>query len=161
MLRLDGKVAIVTGAGSVGEGWGNGKATAVVLARQGARVLAIDNRAEAAQETVRIIQEEGGDAFAHVCDVTSSSQFGAAVAACIERYGRLDILVNNVGGSEPGGAESMPEEVWERQIDFNLRSAFVGCKLCLPHLKAQPRSAIVNLSSVAALRMMQGRTHVA
>lgn len=161
MLRLDGKVAIVTGAGSVGEGWGNGKATAVLLARQGAKVLALDNRAEAAQETVRIIEREGGKAFAYVCNVTSSSEFTAAVADCIARYGRLDILVNNVGGSEPGGAESMPEDVWERQIDFNLRSAFLGCKVCLPHLKAQPGSAIVNLSSVAALRMLKGRTHVA
>lgn len=161
MLRLDGKVALVTGAGSAGPGWGNGKATAVLMARQGAKVFALDNRAEAVEETLAIIREEGGEATGHVADVTSAAEVEAAVAACVKAYGSLDILVNNVGGSAPGGAESMAEADWEKQIDFNLRSAFLGCKYALTPMKAQGRGAIVNLSSIAAYRMSADRPHVA
>lgn len=161
MLRLDGKVAFVTGAGSAGPGWGNGKATAVLMARQGAWVFALDNRAEAAEETVGIIRSEGGEAMAHVADVTASAQVAEAVAACVAAYGGIDILVNNVGGSFPGSAESISEEDWERQMDFNLRSAFLCCKHALPHLRARGKGAIVNLSSIAALRMSADRPHIA
>ena len=161
MLRLDGKVAIVTGAGSAGPGWGNGKATAVLLARQGAAVLAVDNRAEAVAETLSIIQGEGGNARAHVADVTSSQEVAQTVETCIAAFGQLDVLVNNVGGSFPGGAEEMAEVDWDQQIDLNLRSAFLGCKFALPHLKRRAGSAIVNLSSIAALRMSADRPHVA
>jgi NAD(P)-dependent dehydrogenase (short-subunit alcohol dehydrogenase family) len=161
MLRLDGKIAFVTGAGSVGTGWGNGKATAVLMARQGATVFALDNRQEAVDETLALIQGEGGSATAHVADVTNSDEFRAAFDRCVALHGGLDILVNNVGGSFPGGAESMAEADWERQIDLNLRSAFLGCKHALPHLKRRGRGAIVNLSSIAALRMSADRPHVA
>jgi NAD(P)-dependent dehydrogenase (short-subunit alcohol dehydrogenase family) len=161
MLRLDGKVAIVTGAGSVGAGWGNGKATAVLLARQGASVLCVDNRAEAVEETVSIIKGEGNTAIAHLADVTSGAEVLGYVEACVAAFGGLDILINNVGGSFPGGAETMAEADWEAQIDFNLRSAFLGCKFALPHLKRRGRGAIVNLSSIAALRMSAERPHVA
>lgn len=161
MLRLDGKVAIVTGAGSAGPGWGNGKATAVLLARQGAAVFAVDIHAEAVEETLAIIRGEGGNAVAHIADVTSSLAVSGMVEACVAAFGRLDILVNNVGGSAPGGAEGMAEAEWERQLDFNLRSAFLGCKFALPHLKQQGKGAIVNLSSIAALRMSADRPHVA
>jgi NAD(P)-dependent dehydrogenase (short-subunit alcohol dehydrogenase family) len=161
LLRLDGKVALVTGAGSAGPGWGNGKATAVLMARQGARVFALDNRAEAVAETLGIIQGEGGTATAHVADVTSAAEVAAAIDACVATYGGLDILVNNVGGSFPGGAESLAEADWERQIDFNLRSAFLCCKYALPRMKQRGRGAIINLSSIAALRMSADRPHVA
>ena len=161
MLDFTGKVAIVTGAGSVGPGWGNGKATAVLLARRGAKVLAIDCNQAAVEETVGIIRSEGGTAEARICDVTSSTAFAAAVEAGVARFGQLDIMVNNVGGSHPGGAESMPEDVWETQIALNLRSAFLGCKFALPHLRRRPGSAIVNLASIAALRMGADRPHVA
>ena len=113
MLRLDGKVALVTGAGSVGPGWGNGKATAALLARQGAAVLAVDIHAEAVAETLSIIHSEGGNARAHVADVTSFQDVSQTVAACIAAFGQLDILVNNVGGSSPGGTEGMAEADWE------------------------------------------------
>lgn len=161
MLRLDGKVALVTGAGSAGPGWGNGKATAVLMARQGARVFALDNRAEAVEETLGLIRGAGHEAEGHIADVTLAAEVEAAVAACLARFGRLDILVNNVGGSFPGGAESMAEADWDRQLDFNLRSAFLGCKYALPVMKAQGCGAIVNLSSIAALRMSADRPHVA
>ncbi len=161
MLSLTRKVAIVSGAGSVAPGWGNGRATAVLLARQGARIFAIDRDPVAVEETVRIIAQEGGEAIAHVCDATVDSAVEAAVQACISHFGHLDILVNNVGGSRPGGAEDMPVEVWDQQMNFNLRSVFLSCKYALPHLRARPGSAIVNTSSVAAIRMMKSRAHVA
>lgn len=161
MLRLDGKVALVTGAGSAGPGWGNGKATAVLMARQGAALFLLDNRQDAVDETLGIIEGEGGRATAHVADVTHSEEFRTAIARCVALHGGIDILVNNVGGSFPGGAESMAEADWERQIDFNLRSAFLGCKHALPHMKARGRGVIVNLSSIAALRMSADRPHVA
>ncbi|MFL1462357.1 SDR family NAD(P)-dependent oxidoreductase [Roseococcus sp. DSY-14] len=161
MLRLDGKVALVTGAGSVGPGWGNGKATAVLLARQGARVFCLDINPAAVAETVAIITGEGHEAQAHACDVTRSDEVREAVEACVARFGGLDILVNNVGGSAPGGAASMPEEAWDAQMDMNLRSVFLGCKHALPHLLARAPSAIVNLASIACLRMSEDRPHVA
>ncbi|MCO6417544.1 SDR family oxidoreductase [Siccirubricoccus sp. KC 17139] len=161
MLNLAGKVAIVTGAGSVGPGWGNGKATAVLLARQGASVFAIDIVPAAVEETLGIITGEGNTATAHVCDMLDSAAVEAAVAACLQRFGRIDILVNNVGGSAPGGPADMPEELWDRQIDFNLKTAFLGCKYVLPVMEAQGSGAVVNLSSVAGLRMGSARVHVA
>lgn len=161
MLSLKGKVALVSGAGSVGLGWGNGRATAVLLARQGAKVFALDKNEHALAETVRIIREEQGETEGFVCDVTSGQEVQAAIAACAERFGRIDILVNNVGGSQPGGVEQLSEDEWDNQIDYNLRSVFLGCKYAMHHLKQQATSAIVNVSSVAALRMMRSRTHAA
>ncbi len=161
MLDLTGKVAIVTGAGSVGPGWGNGKATAVLFARQGAAVFCIDNNPAAVAETVGIITGEGGRAVAHTADATRSEDVKAAVEAAVAEFGRLDILVNNVGGSAPGSAESMTEEVWDRQFDINLRSAFLGCKHALPHLRERETAAIVNIASIAALRMSGDRPHIA
>ena len=161
MLSLKGKIAIVAGAGSVGPGWGNGKATATLLARQGASVFAIDRVTEAVEETRRIIEGEGGVCVTHVCDVTDASALEKAVAAALERFGRIDILVNNVGGSAPGDPVAMTEEVWDRQIEQNLKATFLGCKYVLPVMAAQGSGAIVNLSSVAGLRDHVGRTHVA
>src|SRR5437764_8458725 len=102
MLDLPGKVAIVTGAGSVGPGWGNGKATAVLLARQGAKVFGLDRELAAAEETRGLIEQEGKVAVAHRANMTVAAEVEAAVAACLARFGRLDILINNVGGSAPG-----------------------------------------------------------
>jgi NAD(P)-dependent dehydrogenase (short-subunit alcohol dehydrogenase family) len=159
--RLQGKVALIAGAGSVGPGWGNGKATAVLLARAGAQVFGIDINEEAAAETRDIIAGEGGTAVAHRCDMLQAEEVEAAVAACLARFGRIDVLVNNVGGSAPGGPVDMPEEVWDRQIDFNLKTAFLGCKYVLPQMEAQGKGAVVNISSVAGLRMNTGRVHSA
>ncbi len=161
MLSLTGKVALVTGAGSVGPGWGNGKATAVLLARQGAAVFALDIVPEAVEETRGFIAAEGGTCIAHVCDMLDAAQVEAAVASCMHHLGRIDILVNNVGGSHPGNPVTMPEETWDRQIDFNLKTAFLGCKHVLPVMEAQAAGAIVNISSIAGLRMSGERSHIA
>jgi NAD(P)-dependent dehydrogenase (short-subunit alcohol dehydrogenase family) len=152
MLDLTGKVAIVAGAGSVGPGWGNGRATATVLARQGASVFLVDRDEAAVSETARIIEGEGRICATHRCDLLVSAAVQEMVQACVDRFGRIDILVNNVGGSEPGDAVSMPEETWDRQIDFNLKTAFLGCKYVIPVMKAQGIGAIVNIASVVGIR---------
>ncbi|HET9001827.1 MAG TPA: SDR family NAD(P)-dependent oxidoreductase [bacterium] len=161
MLDLAGKVAIVTGAGSVGPGWGNGKATAVLLARRGAKLFAIDINLAAANETRGIIEQESGTCIAHRCNMTAAREVKAAVNACVERFGCIDILVNNVGGSTPGDPVTMTEETWDAQVDLNLKTTFLGCKYVLPVMEAQGSGAIVNNSSVAGLRKHLGRSHVA
>jgi NAD(P)-dependent dehydrogenase (short-subunit alcohol dehydrogenase family) len=161
MLRLDGKIALVTGIGSVGPGWGNGKATATLLARQGAGVFGVDIDEVAAGETRSIIQGEGGTCEIRRCDMTAGAEVAAAVGACEERFGRIDILVNNVGGSAPGGPATMTEEEWDAQVDFNLKSTFLGCHHVLPVMLRQAGGVIVNLSSVAGHRQHLGRPHAA
>jgi NAD(P)-dependent dehydrogenase (short-subunit alcohol dehydrogenase family) len=160
MLDLTGKVAIVTGAGSVGPGWGNGRATATLLARQGASVFLIDIVDEAVEQTRKTIEDEGNICATHRCDMLNAADVQEMVQACIDRFKRVDILVNNVGGSEPGNPVTMPEEAWDRQIDFNIKTVFLGCKYVLPLMEAQGKGAIVNISSVAGLRNAKDRTHV-
>jgi NAD(P)-dependent dehydrogenase (short-subunit alcohol dehydrogenase family) len=152
MHRLDGKVALVTGCGSIGPGWGNGKAIAVLLARQGAAVFGVDLALEAAEATRDLIREEGGTAQVHAADVTDSAQVRAMVEACLACFGRIDILVNNVGRSEPGGPVEMAEETWDEQMDVNVKSAFLTCKSVLPVMERQGGGSVVNISSVAGLR---------
>jgi NAD(P)-dependent dehydrogenase (short-subunit alcohol dehydrogenase family) len=160
MLNLTGKVAIVTGAGSVGPGWGNGRATATLLARQGASVFLIDINDAALAETRQIIEGEGHVCATHHCNMLDAVAVQEMVQACLDRFKRIDILVNNVGGSEPGSAVTMAEENWDRQIDFNLKTVFLGCKYVLPVMEAQGSGAIVNLSSVAGLRNIADRPHI-
>lgn len=157
--RLEGKVALVTGAGSAGPGWGNGKAAAVLFAREGAKVLAADIRPEAAEETRAIIEGEGGACQVHAADVTDSASVKAMVEACVERFGRLDVLHNNVGGSAPGDPVSMSEEVWQGQLAYNLGSVFLTCKHAIPVMLGQGGGAIVNVSSVAGVRYF-GRDNI-
>lgn len=158
MLDFTGKVAFVTGAGSVGEGWGNGKATAVLLARQGAKVCGVDLNAEALAATTDIMQAEGmADRWIPLpCNMTIGADVEAVVGMCVVHFGRIDILVNNVGGSAPGDPVSMSEEVWQQQLDFNLTTAFLGCKYVLPVMESQfvatgKGGAIVNIGSVGAM----------
>ncbi len=152
MFRLDKKVALVTGCGTLGEGWGNGKAAAVLLARQGASIYGCDLNREAAETTREIIESEGGVAHVQTCDVTRSASVQQMVDACLERFGRIDILINNVGRSEPGDPVSMSEEVWDEQLQVNLKSAFLCCKHVIPVMEAQGGGSIVNVSSIAGLR---------
>lgn len=152
MLRLDKKIAIVTGCGSLGPGWGNGKAIAVLLARQGALVTGIDQNLGAAEETRRLAEAEGNTAHVTACDVTDPADVDRLVAETVDRYGRIDILINNVGRSEPGTPASMSEETWREQLDLNVTSAFLTCKAVLPVMQRQGAGAIVNISSVAGMR---------
>ena len=115
--RLDGKAALVVGAGTAGGGWGNGKAAAVLFAREGAHVFAVDRDPAAAEETRCIIEGEGGVCAAHRADVTHSADAAAMAAACVDAFGRIDVLHNNVGGSDPGGPVEMDEATWDTAID--------------------------------------------
>jgi len=162
MLDLTGKVAFITGAGSVGEGWGNGKATAVLMARQGAKIYGLDRNPEAVAETARLIAAEGGVCRTRTVDMTIAAEVAMAVEDCLTAFGRIDILVNNVGGSAPGDPVTMEEAVWDGQLDHNLKTAFLGCKYVLPVMERQGAGAVVNISSVAALsHQVGGRTNVA
>ena len=152
--RLQNKVALVVGAGSIAEGWSNGKAASVLFAREGARIFAADINLAAAEETAAIIQGEGGAATAHAANATSAEQVKAMVAACMDAYGQIDVLHNNVGGSIPGGAVEIDEADWDANIALNLKSVFLTCKAVLPIMEAQGSGAIVNLSSVAGMRFI-------
>lgn len=150
--RLKDKIAIITGAGSVGPGWGNGKATAVLFAREGAKVLAVDINIAAAQETRRIILGEGGECAVHQTDVSRAEQVKSMVDHCLEVYGRIDILHNNVGILQVGGAEEISEEQWDHMFAVNVKGIFLSCKYVLPVMKRQGKGAIVNISSFAGIR---------
>lgn len=151
--RLEGKVAIVTGAGQTrGETIGNGRATAVAFAREGAAVLVTDRDRGSAEETVAIIREEGGTAKAFAMDVTSESDCRDMATACLEAFGRIDILHNNVGiGAGDSGVVSIDESVWQRILDVNLTSMLLTSKHVLPVMREQASGVILNISSVAAI----------
>lgn len=155
--RLKGKVAIVAGAGSIGPGWGNGKATATVFAREGASVVCADRNLDAAEETAAIIKGEGGDAFAVKADVTSEDDLRALVEATLARHGRIDVLDNNVGIAEVGSVVDLPLETWERVFKVNLTGCFLAMKHVIPVMQRQfaqsgQGGSIVNISSIASLR---------
>ncbi|HLU77971.1 MAG TPA: SDR family NAD(P)-dependent oxidoreductase [Burkholderiaceae bacterium] len=152
MKRFESKVAIVTGAGCVGEGWGNGRAMAVRLAQEGAKVFAVDRDADRLKETLERAGDQASAIRTFQCDVTSASSVAAMVEACCEAFGAPDILINNVGGSAPGGPIELDEEVWDSQIDLNLKSVFLTCKYVLPHMVARKSGAVVNVASTSGLR---------
>jgi NAD(P)-dependent dehydrogenase (short-subunit alcohol dehydrogenase family) len=149
--RLKGKIAVVFGAGSVGPGWGNGKAAAVLFARNGATVICVDIDRAAADETAGIIAGSGR-ASAHACDVTDSASVADLVAGIVSAHGRIDVLHNNVGYAVMGGPIELDEAAWRRSFDLNVTSCFITCKHVLPHMLAQKSGAVVNVSSVAAIR---------
>ncbi len=150
--RLQGKVALITGAGCVGPGWGNGRATAVRFAQEGAKLLLADINRQAMEETVARCREVTEDIAITDCDVTDNASVAAMVEACMKAYGRIDILVNNVGGSAAGGPVEMAEEVFDKQLDYNLKSVFLTCKHVLPIMERQQSGAIVNLASTSGTR---------
>jgi NAD(P)-dependent dehydrogenase (short-subunit alcohol dehydrogenase family) len=149
--RLEGKVALITGAGCVGPGWGNGRSAAVLFAREGAKVFAVDNDPESMTETKARIGNDG-EMLTHVCDVCDDAQVGDMTQACRKAFGRIDILVNNVGGSAAGGVLDMSEDTFDNQIDLNLKSVFLTCRHIIPAMIAQGGGAIVNTASSAGLR---------
>jgi NAD(P)-dependent dehydrogenase (short-subunit alcohol dehydrogenase family) len=150
--RFDGKVAIVTGAGCVGPGWGNGRATAVRLAEEGARVLAVDRDPRHLEETLERAGESRPSIRAVRYDVTDAHSVGEMVAEAVSAFGRIDVLVNNVGGSAPGGPVEMSEEIFDAQVDFNLKSVFLTCKHVIPVMAKHRAGAIVNVASTSGLR---------
>jgi NAD(P)-dependent dehydrogenase (short-subunit alcohol dehydrogenase family) len=150
--RFSGRIAIVSGAGCVGPGWGNGRATAVALAEEGATVFALDRDLDRVKETVERAGPLGAAIHPFACDVTSSASIAEMVAECLRRFGRIDVLVNNVGGSAAGGPIEMAEDVWDSQIDFNLKSVFLTCKHVLPSMIEQKSGAIVNIASTSGMR---------
>ena len=150
--RLKGKVALVVGAGSIGSGWGNGKATAVAFAREGARVFCADINPNAAEETAGIIKSEGGEAFAFRADVSKAGDVAAMITACISNYGRIDVLDNNVGIAEIGGVVEVAETDWDRVFAVNLKSAYLTMKEAIPLMLRQGGGSIINISSIASIR---------
>jgi NAD(P)-dependent dehydrogenase (short-subunit alcohol dehydrogenase family) len=151
--RVEGKVAIVTGAGSTpGPGVGTGKAISVVLAREGAHVLLVDLQPERAEETKAMIEAEGGKAEVFGADVTDADDCAAMVAAAVDAFGGLDVLVNNIGLAAVGTVVDLSEEAWDRSFDINLRTVFLASKHAIPAMVERGGGAIVNVSSISALR---------
>jgi NAD(P)-dependent dehydrogenase (short-subunit alcohol dehydrogenase family) len=152
MQRLKDKTAMVVGAGSIGPGWGNGKATAVTFARQGAQVFCVDRNGKAAQETADIITSEGGKAAAFTADASRAGDVEAMVAACVKTYGRIDVLDNNVGIAEMGNVVDVSEASWDHVFAVNLKSAFLAMKHVIPVMERQGGGSIINISSIASIR---------
>ncbi len=153
-MRLAGKVAVIVGAGQgPGEGLGNGRATALLFAREGAKVLAVDLDLESARDTAALVKEDGGECVAFEADVTREASLQAAVDEAVKRWSRVDILHNNVGLSLAGG-DANPLEITEAAFDrisaINLRGTIMACKHVLPVMRAQRSGAIINISSIAA-----------
>jgi NAD(P)-dependent dehydrogenase (short-subunit alcohol dehydrogenase family) len=153
-MRLDGKVAIVIGAGqSPGEGLGNGRASAIRFAQEGAKILAVDRNMEGAQETAGIVKKEGAECLAFRADVTEEATLAAAIDFALQRWGRIDILHNNVGVSVSGGdapLQDLAEETFDRINAINLRGTIMACKHAIPIMRGQRCGAIINISSIAA-----------
>jgi NAD(P)-dependent dehydrogenase (short-subunit alcohol dehydrogenase family) len=150
--RVQNKTALVTGAGSIGPGWGNGKAAAVLYAREGAKVFAVDVNLAAAEETCSLIKAEGGECVAYVANVALADEVRALVETCVQTYGRIDILHNNVGIVQTGGPVELSEADWDRSMAVNAKSVFLLCKHVLPLMEAQGAGAIVNIGTVGGMR---------
>ena len=153
-MRLEGKIAIVIGAGqSPGEGIGNGRATVLRFAQEGARILAVDRDLASAEDTAALARQEGGECVAFEADVTREATLATAMQSAVDRWGRIDILHNNVGVSVGGGdkpIEELSEEAFDRVSAINLRGTIMACKHALSIMRRQRSGAIVNISSVAA-----------
>ena len=149
---LDGKVAIVTGAGALDDGIGNGRAAAILMAVSGAKVLCVDRDIALAKRTVGMIEEAGGDALACEADVTQASDCEAMVAAATARWGRLDILDNNVGIGSRGNILEEDPARWRRVMEVNVDSMFLASRAAIPAMRETGGGAIVNVSSISALR---------
>ncbi|HIN23239.1 MAG TPA: SDR family oxidoreductase [Dehalococcoidia bacterium] len=152
-LRLEGKVAIVTGAGSSGEGVGNGKAASILFAREGAKVLLVDFQEDRARETLQMIHDEGGVASTLQGDMTKLEDCERMAETAMERYGRVDILDNNVGISQRGTVVEVSEEDWDKVMTVNLKTIVLASKATIPHIIVSGGGgAIINISSIAGLR---------
>jgi len=157
--RLADKVAIVTGAGATGSGdfVGIGQAISILFARQGAKVLLVDRDQKNAETTLATIREEGGEASVFLGDVTSNADCQDMAQAAVSRYGKLNILVNNVGISGPGSVTDVDEDFWDTVIDVNLKSVMLTSKHAIPQMIEAGGGSIINLSSIVGLRAGSGR----
>jgi NAD(P)-dependent dehydrogenase (short-subunit alcohol dehydrogenase family) len=157
--RLEGKVAIVTGAGATGSGdfVGIGQAISILFARNGAKVLLVDRNEENVEATLATIKEEGGDASPFVGDVTSNENCQGMVQAALSHYGKVNVLINNVGISGPGSVTDVDEDFWDTVIDVNLKSVMLTSKYAIPAMIETGGGSIVNLSSIVGLRAGSGR----
>ena len=152
MLNLDGKTAIVTGCGSEGEGWGNGRAIATLLARQGAKVIGTDLNYKAAKNTQDFILKENNKCEIHEVNMSNKKDVESFFKNVTKQHEKINILVNNVGRSEPGDPEIMDYDVWREQFSTNLDTAFFAIKQIIPTMKKIGGGSIVNISSVAGMR---------
>ena len=150
--RLAGKVAIISGAGSVGSGWGNGRAAAVFFAREGAKVFLVDREAEPLHVTAEQVRADGNAAVTRIADVTDEASVAAMVEACVAEFGTVDVLVNNVGGSRAGGAVELSLADWHSQLDVNLTSVFLACKYVIPVMQQHGGGSIINTASASGMR---------
>ena len=153
MGRLDGKIAIVVGAGQTpGDTIGNGRATSIRFAEEGASVLLVDRNLPSAEETLVMVEERGGNGSCIEADVTIESHCSAVTETCVERYGRIDILHNNVGiGTHDCGSTKITEAIWDHIFDTNMKSIMFTCKHALPVMRKQGSGSIINISSIAAI----------
>ncbi|MBM3608874.1 MAG: SDR family oxidoreductase [Alphaproteobacteria bacterium] len=159
--RLAGKTALVAGGGSIGPGWGNGKAAAVLYAREGAKVAVVDWREDAARETADIIAKAGGQAIALTGDLTSESDVARIVAEMIAAFGRIDILHNNVGGSGTGKhLGNMTLEDWNATLARNVTAAMLTCRAVVLQMEQQGGGSIINISSISSIRHLNTPTAV-
>src|SRR5438067_6294352 len=152
-MRLKDKVPLVIGAGQTpGDTIGNGRATAILFAREGARVMLVDRRLDSARETEAMITAEGGTATVFEADVTREEDCGAMANACLQEFKRIDVLHNNVGvGQGDAGATHLDLEAWKKIIDVNLTAMFLSCKHVLPQMREQASGSIINISSLASI----------
>lgn len=150
--RLAGKVAIVTGAGSSAEGFGTGKATAILFAREGARVVLVDNVKDRVADTEAIIRDEGGESITVIAEITSESDCRNVVDCAVERWGRLDVLDNNVGLAIRGNVVETPDEDWERVFSVNIRAMVRMSRFAVPAMARGGGGSIINISSISPRR---------
>jgi len=151
-MRLEAKVALITGSGS-----GIGRAMALAFAAEGARIFAADVRGDDAEATATLVRDAGGEAGAREIDVTETAQVQAMVRACLHRFGRIDVLLNNAGIGSTQTVVDTPEELWESVFAVNVRGIFLGCKYTIPHMIEAGGGSIVNTASVAGLVGLKNR----
>lgn len=151
-MRLSNRVALITGSGS-----GMGRASAVLFSQEGAKIAVVDIDGKGAQQTVESIKQKGGEAFAIQADVSRASDAEKMIKDTVNKYGRMDILFNNAGialSSTP--VEQVPEELFDRIMDVNVKGMFLGCKYVVPIMKKQGGGIIINTASISALRPRPG-----
>lgn len=154
MRRLEGRVALITGVGSMNGGLGNGKATAIRLAQEGAKICGVDLHQEAADDTCDLIRAAGGSAVALAADVSDEEQIATAIKRCLDTFGKIDILQNNVGILRAGGAMDTSVADWDLMTHVNMKAVFLPTKHALPHFIERGKGVVTNVSSIAGLRYL-------